>query len=187
MSFRPALITRNVLKFLWHHSGEQRRMIIQVIAGIGALFFIDFVVLGPVLVLGIDFVAVNRFVPVFAAEMADDNGGFLLVFDVLIWRRRELESGVHVLAVRSVGAETGNVVRAQHSADVAVPAVGPVSAEPAVVPRTVFYFAFGVYVEKGALFIVTSVETGVEIALWHFGHVVFVQKLALIAFFAQAS
>lgn len=94
---------------------------------------------------------------------------------------------MHVFAVRSVRAKTGNVIRAQHSAYMPVSAVRPVPAKSAIVPRAILYLALGVYVQERTLFVVTGVETGVEVTLGHFGHVIFVQEFALVAFFAQTA
>lgn len=62
-----------------------------------------------------------------------------------------------------------------------------VTTEPSIVPGTITDLAFGVDVEEWAFLVVASVESGVEIALGHFGHVVFVQELALVAFLAQTT
>ena len=54
------------------------------------------------------------------------------------------------------------------------------SAEPAVIPGTVSHLGLGVDVEEGTLFVVTSVESRVEITFWHLAHIVLVKKLALV-------
>ena len=60
--------------------------------------------------------------------------------------------------------------------------VGSMSAEPAVIPGTVSHLGLGVDVEEGTLFVVTSVESRVEITFWHLAHIVLVKKLALITY-----
>ena len=84
-------------------------------------------------------------------------------------------------------AESGQVVDAQYSSHMSVATVRSVSTEPAVIPRTVFYLGLGVYMQEGALLVVTSVEPGVEIAFGHFRHVVLVKELALIPLLTQTS
>lgn len=63
---------------------------------------------------------------------------------------------------------------------------GTMSAESSIVPGTVFNFRVGVDVEKRALFIRAGVESRVEIAFRHFGHIILVQELALISLFAES-
>lgn len=119
-----------------------------------------------------------------AAEVA---GGRALHHLVLGYfgRWRQLEPWVHVLAAAAVGTEAGQVVGAQHTSHVPVPAVGPVSTEAAVVPRTVLDFALGVYVQERTLLVVARVKARIEVALGHLGHVELVQELALVALLAQ--
>lgn len=59
----------------------------EILVGVISWFFIIFVLHG-LLVLGGDFIAVYRFVTVFPAKMTDNNRRFLLVFEILIRRRR---------------------------------------------------------------------------------------------------
>lgn len=66
-----------------------------------------------------------------------------------------------------------------------MPATGPVATEASVIPRTIFNLAFRVYVQERTFLIVASVEPGVKITFRHFGHIIFVQEFALVAFFAQ--
>lgn len=68
-----------------------------------------------------------------------------------------------------------------------MPTSGTMSAETSVVPGTVFDFALRIDVEKCALLLMACIEARVEVAFRHFGHVIFVQKLTTIAFFAQSS
>lgn len=98
----------------------------------------------------------------------------------------QVEFGVHELAGRPVHAQPADVVGAYHPPGVPVPAVGPVPAEPAVVPRAVFDLRLRVDVQEGALFVAARVEPGIEVALRHLAHVVLMQELALVALFAQA-
>jgi len=94
---------------------------------------------------------------------------------------------MHVLAGRSLGTETGQVVHAQHSPEMLVPAVRSVAAEAPLVPRAVLDLALRVDVQEGALLVVAGVEARVEVALGHLGHVVLVQELALVALFAESA
>lgn len=94
---------------------------------------------------------------------------------------------MHVFARLPVGAEASEIIFAQNPPDVAMPAAGAVSAEASVVPRTILDLALGVYVQERALLLVAGVEARVEITFRHLRHVVFVQKLAAVALFAQRS
>ena len=105
---------------------------------------------------------------------------FLPELGVLLGGGGKLEPGVGVGAVLAGGAEAGKVVDAENAADVAVAAVGAVAAEPAVIPGAVPHLGLGVDVEEGALFVVTRVESGVEVAFRHLAHVILVQELTLI-------
>lgn len=98
----------------------------------------------------------------------------------------QVELGVHELTSRAVHAKSGYVIGAYHPPGVPVPAVGPVPAEPPVVPRAVFDLRLRVYVQEGALLVAARVEPGIEVALRHLAHVVLVQELALVALLAQA-
>ena len=99
---------------------------------------------------------------------------FLPELGVLLGGGGKLEPGVGVGAVLAGGAEAGQVVDAEDAADVAVAAVGAVAAEPAVIPGAVPHLGLGVDVEEGALFVVTRVESGVEVAFRHLAHVILV-------------
>jgi hypothetical protein len=92
---------------------------------------------------------------------------------------------MHVLARLAVRTETGQVVFAQHSTDMPMPAAGSVSTKSSIVPRAILDLALGIDVEESALFLVAGVEAGVEIAFGHLRHVVLVEEFAAIAFLAQ--
>ena len=70
--------------------------------------------------------------------------------------------------------EAGQPVDAENSPDVTVSTVGAVAAEASVVPGTVSDLGLGVDVEEWTLLVVAGVEPGVEVALRHLTHVVFV-------------
>lgn len=189
MTFRTTFVTSHILQFLRHHHpviGEHgQRMFLTVTATMQippALL-----VLSPLFILRIDLSAMDGLVPVLPAKMTNYYRRFLLVLQILVRRSRELKPRMHVLAFGSVGAKPGHVVRAQHPPDVPVSAVRPMPAEAPVVPRAVFYLALRIYVQEGALFVVAGVETGVEVALGHLGHIVLVQELALVTLFAEAA
>lgn len=68
-----------------------------------------------------------------------------------------------------------------------MPAKGTMLTEATVIPRAVLYLGFRVDVQEGALLVAALPELGVKVALWHLGHVVFVQELTLVPFLAQSS
>lgn len=100
---------------------------------------------------------------------------------------RQLEAWMHMLAVGSLRTEAGQVVHAQHTPQMLMSTVRPMAAESTFIPRTVFHLALWVDVQERALFVVAGIETRIEITLWHFRHVVLVQKLALVALFTQTT
>lgn len=59
--------------------------------------------------------------------------------------------------------------------------------EATIVPRAVLDFTFRVDVQKWTFLVMACIESRVEVALRHFGHVVFMQEFALIALLAQAA
>ena len=81
--------------------------------------------------------------------------------------------------------EAGKPVDAENSPDVTVATVGAVTAEASVVPGTVAHLGFRINVEEWTLLVVTGVEPGVEVALRHLTHVVFVEELALVSLLTQ--
>jgi len=76
--------------------------------------------------------------------------------------------------------EAGQPVDTENSPDVTVPTVGAVTAEASVVPGTVSDLGFRINMEERTLLVVAGVEPGVEVALRHLTHVVFVEELALV-------
>ncbi len=66
-------------------------------------------------------------------------------------------------------------------------AIGAVAAETPIVPRTVPDLGLWINVEKWALLVVAGIETRIEVALRHLGHVVLVEELALVALLAEAA
>ena len=81
--------------------------------------------------------------------------------------------------------EAGQPVDTENSPDVTVPTVGAVTAEASVVPGTVSDLGFRINMEERTLLVVAGVEPGVEVALRHLTHVVFVEELALVPLLAQ--
>lgn len=65
--------------------------------------------------------------------MTNRKGPSDIVF--LIWRSRELEAGMHVLAGLAVRTKPGQVVAAEHSANMSMPALRSMPAETTVIPR----------------------------------------------------
>ena len=90
-----------------------------------------------------------------AAVVASDDD--LLPERGVVLRSRQLEPRVRVGAGRTLRAEPGQVVEAEHPADVSVAAGGAVAAEPAVVPGAVADLALGVDMEERALLVVAGV------------------------------
>ena len=92
------------------------------------------------------------------------------------------------MSVRTGGAsgtEPCQPVDTENSPHVTVATVGAVSAEPAVIPRTVADLGLWVYVEEGTLLVVAGVKSGVEVTLRHLTHVVLVEELTLVPLLTQ--
>lgn len=94
---------------------------------------------------------------------------------------------MHEFAQTAVRTETGQIVGAEHPANVPMTTVRSVSTEAAIVPRTVANLRFRIDVQERAFLIVAGIEARIEVAFGHFGHVVFVQELALVALLAEAT
>jgi hypothetical protein len=101
--------------------------------------------------------------------------------------RRQLETRMHVFAGFAIRTKAGEIVFAKNSPHVPMPAAWSMSTEASVVPRAILNLAFRVNVEESALFLVAGVESGIEVALRHFRHVVFVKKLAAVSLLAESS
>lgn len=121
-----------------------------------------------------------------SAEVTSGSPLHELVFGYL-GRWWQFESGMHILATAAVRTEAGQVVGAQYTSHVSVSAVRAVSAEAAIVPRTVLDLALRVYVQERTLLVVAGVEAGIEVALGHLGHVELVQELALVPLLAETA
>lgn len=66
-------------------------------------------------------------------------------------------------------------------------AVRAVFAEASVVPGTVFDLGLWINVQEWTFLVATLTKFGVEVALRHLGHVVLVEKLALVSLLTQSS
>lgn len=99
----------------------------------------------------------------------------------------QLKPGMHVLATAAIRTEASQVVGAQHSSYMSMPAMWSVSTEPAVVPGTILDLALRVYVQERTLLVVACMEAGVEVTLGHLGHVELVQELALVALLTETA
>ena len=66
-----------------------------------------------------------------------------------------------------------------------VTTIWSMTAKPTIIPWTISDFGFRINVQEWAFFIVAGVKSGVEVTLRHLGHVVFVEKLALVSLLTQ--
>lgn len=62
-----------------------------------------------------------------------------------------------------------------------------VSTESSLIPRTILNLAFWINVQKRAFLFVACIEPRVEITFRHFRHVIFMKKLAAVAFLTECS
>lgn len=65
--------------------------------------------------------------------------------------------------------------------------VWTMAAEPSVIPWAILNFTLRVNMKEWAFFIVTSIESGIEITFRHLGHVIFVEEFTLVAFLTETS
>lgn len=122
----------------------------------------------------------------FSAVMA--RGSALLQLIPRDFRRwRQFEPRMHILALLPIWTKTCQVICTENSTDMPMATMGPMPAESSVIPRTILYLALRINVQKWALFVVASIEPGIEVALGHLCHVIFVQEFTLIPLFAQSS
>lgn len=128
------------------------------------------------------FRTVRCFVTQFSAVMTGGWTFRCLILDFGRWWK--LESRMHVLTLRTIRAEAGQVVVTQHSPNVPMSTVRTVSAETPIVPGTIFYLTFRIDVQEGTLLVVARIEAGVEVTFGHLGHVVLVQEFTLVTLFA---
>jgi len=126
--------------------------------------------------------AVVGLVTRFEAGVTDDVGFHQLGRDVGL---RQVKGWVSEFAFSAIGTESDEVVDAEHPSRMPMTTAGSVPTEASIVPRAVFDLGRGVDVLKGTFFVETSAELLVEIALGHLGHVVFVEKLAVVALLAK--
>lgn len=201
MPFCTTLITRHILQLLRQHLLQIRTgrdlmpiiltIIINAATVIHVMLFLHIIVAllhhQIAITLRIHLIAMNRFVAVLIAKMTNNHRTALLLFLHLIGRCGQLESRMHILAAGAVRTTARQVVGAEDAAHVPMAAVRSVPTEPPIVPRTVLDLALGVDVQEGALLVVARVEARIEITFGHFGHVVFVQELALVALLAEST
>lgn len=91
------------------------------------------------------------------------------------------------LALRSLGAEAGEVVGTQYLMNMAVFTQGTFLAEPLVIPRAVLELENWLQVQEQAFLVAAVPELGVEIAHGHLADVILVQEVAAITLPAEAS
>lgn len=94
---------------------------------------------------------------------------------------------MHKFTGFSFWTEAHQIVHTDYSSCMSVSAVRTVFAKTSVVPGTVFDFGLWVDVKEGTFFVATLSKLGVEVAFRHLGHVVFMEKLALVSLLAQSS
>lgn len=83
--------------------------------------------------------------------------------------------------------EAHEVVHTDHPSCVPVSTVRTVFTEASVIPGTVFDLGLWVNVQEWTFLVAALTKLGVEVALRHLGHVVFMEKLALVSLLAQSS
>lgn len=71
------------------------------------------------------------------------------------------------ITVSSFWTKSRQVVYAQDASHVAMTTVWTVTTESPVIPGTVLYLGFRINVEEGTFFVMTSIESGVKVALRH--------------------
>lgn len=125
---------------------------------------------------------------------AADGGHRLCLVLGLLWQRRlfrsshgQLKTWVHKFTGFSFWTESHQVVHTDHPSCVSVSAVRTVFAEASVIPGTVFNLGLRINVQERTFLVATLAKLGVEVAFRHFGHVVFVEELALVSLLAQSS
>jgi len=103
-------------------------------------------------------VAMRHLVPDLSTIVAGDHNLFAHFRIHVSWTRK-FKSRMSIGALGSQRAEACQVVDAQHPSHMSVSAVWTVPAETSVIPGTVPDLGLWVYVEKGAFFVVTGIES----------------------------
>ena len=100
----------------------------------------------------------------------DDN--FLAHLGILICGSWQLKLGMSIIALLTIGTEASQVVNTEHSPHMTVATVGTMATETSVIPGTVSYLGLRINVKERTFFVVTGIESGVEVALRHFAHII---------------
>jgi len=90
-------------------------------------------------------------------------------------------------AFRALGAKSDEIIDAENATSMSMSTLRAVPTKASIIPLAVFDLGRGVDVLEGTLLVKTRAELLEEVALGHFGHVVFVEKLAIVAFFAETA
>lgn len=142
----------------------------------------------PLLILIVFFVGIcwtaGCFVTRLITVMTYNVHGFFLAAFIF---HRKLESWMHMFTLRAFRTKPTHVVQAYNSPHMSMPTAWTMLAESSVIPWTVLYLRLRINVKVLAFFVTTFTKLGIKITFWHFCHVIFVKKLALITLFTQPS
>lgn len=118
----------------------------------------------------------------FPAVVANNVSLFGLLCWILDW---QIKLRVHEFTLWTLGAETAQIVDTHHASCVPMTTVGPMSAEPSIIPRAILDLGFWVDVKKWAFLVAASIKARIEVALRHLCHVVLVEEFTLVALFTK--
>lgn len=94
---------------------------------------------------------------------------------------------MHKFTGFSFWTEAHQVIHTDDSSCVSVSAVRTMFAEASVIPGTVFDLGLWINVQEWTFLVATFTKLGVEVTFRHLGHVVFMEKFALIPLLTQSS